>query len=147
MATICQHQSRAISLKGGIVMKKISVFATTALAIVVFAFAPGSATAQSYSGTWKVSWDVTFPNPPFDGIVYTYCMKLTDNGSIGFPHSGLATLNGSGVSNLSGVFQVINNEFVATFLEGTGNGELDTQLFVGPGHNGKIGAGFRRGIF
>lgn len=123
-------------------MKNIGVFAATVLAIAVFALAPSSATAQSYSGRWKITWDVTFPDPPFGGIVYTYCMKLTDDGSIGFQHSGLATLNGSGISHLSGVFQVINGEFVATFLEGTGTGELDAQLFVGPARNGIIGSGF-----
>lgn len=127
-------------------MKNVGVFAATALAIAVFAFTPSSATAQSYSGKWQVTWDVTFPGPPFNGV-YTYCLKLTDNGSMGFPHSGPATLNGSGNSNVSGIFQVINGEFIATFLEGTGNGELDTQVFVGAASKGSIVNGLGESSF
>lgn len=122
-------------------MKNVGLFAATALAIAVFAFTPSSAAAQSYSGKWLITWDVTYPGPPFNGI-YTYCVKLTDNGGAGFAHSGLAILNGSGISNLQGVFQVINGEFVATFLEGTGTGELDTQVFVAPASKGVINSGF-----
>lgn len=122
-------------------MKNYGLFAATALAIALFALAPSSAAAQSYTGNWRITWDVTYPGPPFNGI-YTYCVKLTDNGSIGFAHSGVAFLNGSGISDLQGVFQVINGEFVATFLIGTGTGELDTQVFVGPASKGSISSGF-----
>lgn len=121
-------------------MKKFGVFAATALAIAVFALTPSSAKAQSYSGTWEITEDVTFP---FSTGVSTYCMKLVDNGSEGFPHSGSATLNGNGISNLVGGFQVINGQFVAIFLvPDGGSGELDTQIFGGPASKGKIGNGW-----
>ncbi len=121
-------------------MKNVGVLAAAALAIAVFALAPNRAAAQSYSGKFPSTWAVTYP-PQFSNT-YTFCLKLTDNGSVGFPHSGPATLTSTGNPNVTGVFQVINGEFVATFLEGTGNGELDTQIFVGPASKGTIGNGF-----
>jgi hypothetical protein len=121
-------------------MKNVDVFAAAALAIAVFALAPSRAAAQSYGGKFPITWDVTYPQQ-FSNT-YTYCLKLTDNGSVGFPHSGPATLTSTGSPNVEGVFQVINGEFVATFLEGTGNGELDTEIFVAPASKGTIGNGF-----
>ena len=121
-------------------MKNIGVLATAVLAIAVFALSPSSAAAQSYSGNYPITWDVTYPHQ-FSNT-YTFCLKLTDNGSVGFPHSGQATLTSPGNPNVTGVFQVINGEFVATFLEGTDNGELDTQIFAAPARKGTIGTGF-----
>ena len=97
--------------------------------------------AQSYSGNWPITWNVTYPGPPSTGV-HTFCLTLTDNGSVGFPHSGPAVLNGDGDDDVQGVFQVINNELVATFLIGTANGELDTLIFAAPARKGTIGKGF-----
>ena len=119
-------------------MKRFGVLGATTLAIAVFALAPGSAQAQSYSGNWLVTEDVTYP---FNTGVATYCMALTDNGGEGFPHSGAAILNGNGITDLVGGFQVINGQFVAIFLVPAG-GELDTQIFGGPAGKGKIGNGW-----
>jgi len=122
-------------------LKHIGMFTATALAIVAFALAPNTLMAQSYSGNWPMHWDVTYPGPPFDGH-FKYCLTLTDDGSAGFPHSGPAVLNGSGQSNVPGVFQVINNELVATFLVVGSGEELSGWVFVGPASNGNIGKGF-----
>ena len=122
-------------------IRNIGTFAAAALAIVAFALAPSTAMAQSYSGNWPMKWNVTYPGPPFDGH-FKYCLTLTDDGSAGFRHSGGAVLNGSGQINVPGVFQVINNELVATF-EVVGSGEeLSGWVFVGPARNGNIGKGF-----
>ena len=121
-------------------MKNVEVLAAAALAIAVFALAPNRAAAQSYSGNFPITWDVTYPHQ-FSNT-YTFCLKLTDNGSVGFPHSGPATLTSTGSPSVTGVFQVINGEFVATFLEGSDTGELDTQIFVAPARKGTIGNGF-----
>jgi len=121
-------------------MKNVGLLAAAALAIAVFALAPNRAAAQSYSGDFSITWDVTYPQK-FSNT-YTFCLKLTDNGSVGFPHSGPATLTSTGSPNVTGVFQVINRELVATFLEGTDNGEIDTQIFVAPASKGTIGNGF-----
>ena len=126
-------------------MKNVGVLAAAALAITVFALAPNRAAAQSYSGNFSITWDVTYPQQFSNS--FTFCLKLTDNGSVGFPHSGEAILTSKGSPNVQGVFQVINGELLATFLEGTGNGELDTQIFVAPASKGMIGNGFGKESF
>ncbi len=95
--------------------KNMGVFAATVLAIVAFALAPSTAMAQSYSGNWPIAEHIVYPSGlPFSGNP-TYCLTLTDNGSFDLPHSGPATLNGNGFSNLAGIFQVVNNLLVAAF--------------------------------
>jgi hypothetical protein len=131
--------------------KKLGVFAAAALALAAFVLAPGTVMAQSslapnttlaqgFSGNFPMTWSVVYPKQ-FSGK-HKFCLTLTDNGSVGFSHSGQAALNGDGDNNLSGVFQVINNELVATFLVPTGNGELDTLMFAAPANNARIGKGF-----
>lgn len=122
--------------------KNIGVFAATVLAIVAFALAPSMATAQSYSGNWPIAEHIVYPSgPPFSGN-HSYCLTLTDNGIFGFPHSGLASLNGNGFSNLSGTFQVVNNLLIATFYIADDNGSIDGLVFVGPASKSNIGKGF-----
>jgi hypothetical protein len=141
VAIVGRHQEGASSPGGRTtITKSISVLAAAALAIAGFALTPNRAAAQSYSGNWPINWDVTYPQEFAN--TYTFCLKLTDNGSVGFPHSGPATLTSTGNPNVTGVFQVINGEFVATFLEGSDTGELDTQIFVAPASKGVIGNGF-----
>lgn len=130
--------------------RNIGAFAATLLAIVAFALVPGTAMAQSslgrntpmaqsFSGNFPMTWSVVYPKQ-FSGN-HTFCLTLTDNGSVGFLHSGQANLTGEG-DNLSGVFQVINNELVATILVPTDNGELDTLIFGAPANSARIGKGF-----
>jgi hypothetical protein len=140
VAIVCWHQQGAITPGGRTIMKNVGVLAAATLAIAIFALAPNRAAAQSYSGKFPITWDVTYPQQ-FSNT-YTYCLKLTDNGSVGFPHSGPATLISTGNPNVTGVFQVIDGELVATFLEGSDTGELDTQIFVAPASKGAIGNGF-----
>jgi hypothetical protein len=122
--------------------KNIGVFAATVLAIVAFAIVPSTAMAQSYSGNWPIAEHIVYPSgPPFSGNP-TYCLTLTDNGTFGFPHSGLAILNGSGFTNFQGIFQVANNLLIATFYIPDDNGSLNGLVFVGPATKGNIGKGF-----
>ena len=120
--------------------KNVHLFAAMALAIVTFAFAPSPALAQSYSGNWPIEWNVSYPRA-FAGH-HTFCLTLTDNGSVGFPHSGLAVLNGDGENHVSGIFQVIDNQLATIFLIPTDNGELDTLIFAAPATKGTAGKGF-----
>ena len=122
--------------------KNIGVSAAALLAILVLALAPSTATAQSYSGNWPIAEHIVYPSgPPFSGNP-KYCLTLTDNGNFGFPHSGLATLNGSGLSNLTGIFQVVNNLLIATFYIPDDNGSIDGLVFVAPASKGNLGKGF-----
>ena len=120
--------------------RNIRTFIAIALPIVALALMSGTAMAQSYTGNWPVTWNVTYPGPPWVGE-HTYCLTLTDDGSQGFPHSGLATLNGSGQSNVQGIFQVINKELAATFYL-PGGYQIDPLVFVGAAGKDKIGKGF-----
>jgi hypothetical protein len=121
--------------------KNLGVLAATAFAIVIFALIPGSAAAQSYSGSYSLTWDIT---SGFTGT-HTYCLTLTDNGTGGFPHSGPATATGNYVIDPSseGSFAVINNELEVTFSIPSGGEEgIGSLTFVGPAHNGAIASGF-----
>jgi hypothetical protein len=135
---------RTINLKihreGMRMTKSIGLLTATAFAILAFTFSPSTAAAQSFSGNWPITWNVTF-GPPRGGT-FTYCLTLTDDGSAGFPHSGSAVLNGSGETNLAGLFQVINNQLVATFYF-PGGYIIDPVVFVVPvTSKGNIGKGF-----
>jgi len=123
-------------------IRKIRTFMAMALPILAFALTPSTAMAQSYSGNWPMTEHNVYPSgPPFSGNE-SYCLTLTDNGSAGFSHSGPATLNGSGFSNLSGIFQVVNNLLVATFYVPDDNGSLNGLVFVAPATKGDIAKGF-----
>ena len=71
-------------------MKNIGVFAAMTLAIAVFALAPNRAAAQSYTGNYKITWDVTHPSKFAN--TYSYCLKLTDNGSVGLSATAVRPL-------------------------------------------------------
>ena len=118
--------------------RNIRTFVAIALPIVALALTSSAAMAQSFSGNWPMTETLV---GQFKGT-YTYCLTLTDNGSDGVPHSGPATLNGNGFSNLPGTFQVVNNLLVATFYEQGGTGSLNGLVFVGPASKDNIGKGF-----
>jgi hypothetical protein len=120
-------------------MKSIGALAATALAILFFALVPSTASAQSYTGNYPLTWSIS---SGFTGT-HTYCLTLTDNGTGGFPHSGPATATGNYVITSSeGSFAVINNELVVTFYIAGGYGTIGDVVFVAPARNGVIGAGF-----
>ena len=122
--------------------KNVHLFAAIALAIVTFVFAPSPALGKKLQ---RQLADRMEPSPsmggPFAGH-HTFCLTLTDNGSVGFPHSGLAVLNGDGENHVSGIFQVIDNQLATIFLIPTDNGELDTLIFAAPATKGTAGKGF-----
>jgi len=118
--------------------KNLGVFAAAALAIVAFTLAPSGVMAQSFSGSFPLTWNISFGHAG----THTYCLTLTDNGSAGFPHSGPATVTGNYIVTRSeGVFQFINNELVALFYV-PGGEEIGDVVFVGPALNSQIGKGF-----
>ena len=119
-------------------IRKMSLFMATMLAIVAFALTPGTAMAQSYSGNWPAT--VTHSQHS-NG---TYCLTLTDNGTDGWPHSGPATIVGSG---LFGTFQVINGTLVVTIEVQGGTGQNAGLLFIASASNGKIGKGVYEDVF
>jgi hypothetical protein len=119
-------------------MKNIGLFAAAALAIMAFALMPTTAMAQSYSGSYELTWNIS---AGFSGT-HTYCLTLTDNGTGGFPHSGPATVTGDYiVTSAEGSFAVINNELEVTFDVPSGF-EVGSVVFVGPATKGTIGNGF-----
>ena len=122
--------------------KMTRILITMALPMLAFALRPGAATAQSYTGNWPLTETIVGQFHQTD----TYCLALTDNGSEGFAHSGPATLNGSGFTNLPGIFQVVNNLLVATFYVQSDQGSLSGLVFVGPATNGSLGKGFGESV-
>jgi hypothetical protein len=120
----------------------ISKLMATALAIVAFALTPSAAMAQSFSG----SYALTETHVQFGFGNSSYCLTLTDNGTLGFPHSGPATVTGESVGSVSGDFEVINNILVATFTISGDEGETAGLVFVGRASNGNIGNGFAEDV-
>ena len=109
-------------------------FALTALPIVVFALMAGSAMAQSYSGDWPT----TVSNSHYANG--TYCVTLTDDGSLGWPHSGGAVLLLQS-NRLFGTFQVINGLLMATFEQQGGTGQNAGLVFIARASGGRVKKG------
>ncbi len=126
-------------------IRKIFAFTATALPILALALTPRAASAQSFTGDYTVS--VTETLCGVAGNIkcgnQSYCLELTDDGSVGRPHSGPATLDSSDSSQLSGTFQVIGRTIVATFGVGSETGEADSVVLVAPANasTGTIGVG------
>lgn len=113
--------------------RNIRLFMAAALPIMAFALTPGAARAQSYTGNWPAT--VTHSK----GSNGTYCLSLTDNGSLGWPHSGQATTV-EGNSTLYGTFQVIGGLITVT-IESQGSYQNAGLVFVAQASNGTIGRG------
>ena len=95
--------------------------------------------AQSYTGKWKVNLthDVFPTTAGYNGHGpnSTHCIALTDDGSVGWPHSGAAVLDGQ----YDGQFAVIGPT-VLIYLETVGSGqELASLTFSAVANNGDIG--------
>jgi len=98
-----------------------------AVALPILALAlTHTAEAQSFSGNWPLT--ITH-SPHGNG---TYCLGLTDDGSLGFPHSGQAVFTGQtlGGEKLFGTFQVINGLLTATIQSQGGTGQNAGLVFV-----------------
>jgi hypothetical protein len=115
-------------------IKNVSTFTATALAVLAFALMPSAATAQSYSGNWPLT--VTHSQHS-NG---KYCVTLTDDGSLGWPHSGGASVVVGGTP-LFGTFQLINHLLTVTFEDPGGTGQNAGLVFVAPAAKGNIGSG------
>jgi hypothetical protein len=123
----------------------------TALAILAFALASTAAKAQSFTGNYPVL--ETQVEAGIAGNIkggnQSFCLMLTDDGSFGRSHSGIAALTGSfGVgqdsSTLSrGEFYVIGKMIFVNFGVGSDTGEDAGFVIVAPANtsNGAIGTG------
>ncbi len=125
-------------------IKKMSAFVAMALPMVVFAvLTPSTAMGQSYTGNWPAN--VTQSK----GSNGSYCMALTDNGSVGWPHSGQGQLSGGGLgkNTLFGTFQVIDGLLIATFESEGGEGQNAGLVFIGRAINGTIARGAYNDVY
>jgi hypothetical protein len=108
-------------------------FIAMALPIVAFALMPRASMAQSYSGNWPMTVSHShYANG-------RYCVALTDDGSLGWPHSGAASLvplNGT----YPGQFQVIDGLLTVTIPAPAGS-NLSFLLFTARASDGHIGKG------
>lgn len=123
--------------------KRILITVAVAVAMVVSANAAmarssGAAMARSYSGNWPLT--VTHSR----GANGTYCLTLTDNGSLGWRHSGPASL--AGFSN-GGTFQLIEHTLVATIQSPGATGQNEGLVFVASAGHGNIGSGVYEGVY
>jgi hypothetical protein len=121
------------------------------VAVSVMALADGAAIAYGYSGglravahSYTGSYPVTVTKSQRSNG--TGCLKLTDTGSGGQPHSGSATLVFGGQTFTFGTFQVINRELFATF-QAQGYGQNAGLVFAGSASRGIIGAGFFEDVY
>jgi hypothetical protein len=117
----------------------------TLAAVLSMAVWTGSATASgSYTGNYKVTLthDV-FPNTTGyngHGPNSTHCIALTDDGSIGWPHSGFAVMDGQ----YEGQFSVIGPT-ILIYLDIEGSGQEPADLtFATTARDGNIG---RKGAY
>jgi hypothetical protein len=112
------------------------------LAALSMALSTGAAVAagDSYTGDWKVSLthDVYVTNSGYNGHGpnTAHCIALTDDGSVGWPHSGYAVMDNN--ANTSGQFAVIGPT-ILIYIDTTGSGEEPASLvFTGVASNGTI---------
>ncbi|MGC1373773.1 MAG: hypothetical protein WA824_16680 [Candidatus Sulfotelmatobacter sp.] len=115
-------------------IRNIRTFIAMALPIVAFALASSPAMAQSYTGNWPAT---VSQSHRANG---TYCITLTDDGSLGWPHSGEATLVPAQGTDF-GTFQVIDGVLMVTFTQPGGTAENGALLFIASASDGRIGKG------
>ncbi len=110
------------------------ISAALALAAAV-SLSPGTALAQSYTGTYPVTVSGSQHSNGTD------CLTLTDNGGYGWRHSGSASLVIGNTKYPYGTFQLINRLLVVT-IQAQGYGQNAGLVFVVPTHGG-----FGKGTF
>lgn len=110
------------------------------LAIAIAIETGGAAVARTYSGSWPVT--VTHSQHS-NG---TYCLTLTDGGSQGWPHSGLASLVIGSEKYPYGTFQVINHTLIAT-IQAQGYGQNAGLVFVASVSRNSIGQGVFEDVY
>jgi hypothetical protein len=100
------------------------------LAAVAIAF-PSAAMAQGFSGNWP---GTVSGSQRSNG---SYCLTLKDDGSLGYRHSGAASLVVGNQKFPYGTFQIINHVLVAT-IEVQGYGQNAAFLFITPVNHGSL---------
>src|ERR1700679_3058218 len=119
---------------------KISFFAV-ALAAIALSANSVSAANVSYTGNWQVHLtdDVYVTSQGYNGHGpdTTHCVSLTDDGTVGWKHSGYAELDGT--PHTSGQVSIIGNTIMIYFEASGGEGELATITLSGTAKNGTIG--------
>ncbi|MEI9931732.1 MAG: hypothetical protein WDM89_14630 [Rhizomicrobium sp.] len=115
----------------------MNIVAKVAIAVFFVSTGPAVAGKGGFTGSWLIAVSHSLHS---NG---NYCLKVTDDGSVGWPHSGFATLTGPGGLNLTfGTFQVINRIFTVTMEEQGGeSGQNAGLVFSAPARAGGIGAG------
>lgn len=116
----------------------ITIGITMATAVSANAAMPRDAMARSYGGNWPLT--VTHSR----GANGTYCLTLTDNGSLSWRHSGPASIAGVGDG---GTFQLIDNTLVATIQSPGASGQNEGLVFAASAGNGRIGKGVYEGVY
>jgi len=119
---------------------RFSIRILPAVAAAMAIAAPADAATTSYTGSWPVT--VT-RSQHSNG---TYCLTLTDGGSDGWPHSGLAKLVIGSQKFPYGTFQVINHTLVAT-IQAQGYGQNAGLVFIASASHGKIGKGVFEDVY
>ncbi|HEY3639226.1 MAG TPA: hypothetical protein VGK90_13845 [Rhizomicrobium sp.] len=120
-------------------MRNQLLMASALFAAISFSVAP--AASQSYSGTYKVrlTHDVYVNNTGYNGHGpnTTHCIALTDDGSVGWTHSGYAVMDND--TNTSGQFSVIGPT-ILIYISGPGsNYSIASYVFTASAKDGQIG--------
>jgi hypothetical protein len=102
-----------------------------------------AAIAGVYGGRWPLT--VTHSQKA-DGL---YCLTLHDDGVLGWPHSGEASLTGQAIGGRlpSGTFAVIDHDIVVTIEQPGGSGQNAALMFVAPARNGEVGTGIYEQVY
>src|SRR5437016_14429711 len=111
-------------------MKLLLPFAALSMAV-----SAGASIAGTYSGNWPV----TVTRSQYANG--TYCVTLTNDGSIGWPHSGEALLVSKTTGTLYGTFQLIAHLLTVTIEDPGESGQNAGLVFVAHAANGNIGKG------
>jgi hypothetical protein len=127
-------------------IRNVSKFMATALAIVAFALTSSTAKAQSFTGNYPVLETQVKGGVggTIKGANQNFCLVLTDDGNFGRPHSGTATLEGfDGGSLTGGEFYVIGTNMFVNFVVGSNTGEASGLVIFAPANasKGTIGTG------
>ena len=117
-------------------MKRLPTLAP--LSVVISAGAAAAGTV-SYTGNWLVT---VSHGTYFNG---TACLVLKDDGSLGWPHSGSATLPDDNLNY--GTFKIIDGLLVATIEAPGDTGQNAGIVFTGRANNGSIGKGVYEEVY
>jgi hypothetical protein len=118
-----------------VVVAVLAVFGAS-FAVPVSAASTGLslAPAHGYSGNWPLT---VAHSQRSNGA---YCLTLTDDGSLGWPHSGEASVTGVGGKLPYGTFQVIDHLLIVT-IQQPGGSQNAGLVFIGTVDSGAIGKG------